>query len=324
MKSLFLRLLLLVLTVYQFNAQFVRYNGHYYAFYNLQARLDTAVETCWGMELLSDEEAASMNTTDQEFTGFPSYPVVLNDEDEQTEIYQFYQQESRVQNSFVWIGGQVRVDEDRITECEQRPGKPAGYNCSDTLLLSFADGSFSTHTAWDPSNAGVNISGGAAAAWSKQSNTWLLVTENDGPHVNELICEYNTPTHCNHPDIDCVAHGVCLQQTAYTERACVCEEGFTGTDCAETAATEASTEGNATETSTEGTAAAAAAEATLVSGISNTVIYGVIAAACVLLLAGGTFAYFRMKSSSGQRAPPDVRYRSSHESAASGRSDVSG
>ena len=167
---------------------------------------------------------------------------------------------------------------------------------------------------------------GAGAVWSKQSNTWLLITEDDDPRLKELICEYSTP--CVSPDIECVANGVCLRRTAYTERACVCEDGFTGTDCEEETAvtegiaTETPTQGNAAEASTEATAAAAAASSD--SGISSTVIYGVIAAACALLLAGGTFAYFRMRRSSGQRAPPDVRYRSSHESAVSGKSAVSG
>ena len=327
MKSLFLRLLLTVLTVYQVNAQFMKYNGHYYAFYHLQANATVAGDTCLGME-------PTVFLGDEGFTGDTGYPVILNDEEEQAEIYQFYEENSRVQNSFVLIGGLLRVPPEFWAPiCEQRPGKPTGYNCSDPTLLSYFDGSFSSHTAWDPSFAVMDIpifGDGAGAVWSKQSNTWLLLTENDDPRLKELICEYSTP--CVSPDIDCVANSVCLQQTAYTERACVCNQGFTGADCEETDAeattqgttANAPTAGNASESSTEGTAAAAAAEATLVSGISNTVIYGVIGAVCALLLAGGTFAYFRMRRGSGQRAPPDVRYRSSHESAASGRSDVSG
>ena len=297
MKSLFLRAFLL-LAVYECNAQFMRYNGHYYAFYHLQANYGVALLTCVGLER---SEAENVTTSDR------SYPVVLNDQEEQAEIYRFYQENSRVQNSFVWIGGFVRVDEVDVDECENSPDKPTGYNCSDLALMQYLDGSFSTHTAWDPSNAGVNISGSAAAAaaWSRQSNTWLLVTENDGPSVKELICEYGPPNHCLGSDIECVANGVCLQRTAYTERACVCEEGFTGTDCGET------------DTGTEETAASSSD-----SGISNTVIYGVIAAACALLLAGGAIAYFRKKRS-GHRPPPDVGFRPSVGSAVSGTSTVS-
>ena len=311
MQSLFFRLLLL-LAVYECNTQFLRYNGHYYAFYHLQANLETAIETCLGLEIST---AIEENVT---ISDRGLYPVVLNDQQEQAEIYRFYRENSRVQNSFVWIGGIVRADEGWRTECEDSPDKPTGYNCSDLRLLNHADGSFSTHTSWDPSVAGADIGRAVAAwspnmsdvvgaVWSKQSNTWFPATEfDDDPRVKELICEYETPNHCLGPDIDCVANGVCRQQTAYTERACVCEEGFT--DCGETAATDR----------------AVAAAASSDSGISNTVIYGVIGAVCALLLAGGTFAYFRMRRSSGSRAaPPDVGFRPSVGSAVSGTSAVS-
>ena len=294
MKSLFLRVILL-LAVYECNTQFMRYNGHYYAFYRLQANLSFAILTCLG-------KARSNVTEDITTISGRSYPVVLNDQEEQAEILRFYRENSRVQNSFVWIGGRARETDDEFDECEQRRGKPTGYNCSDPRLMSLADASYSNHTAWDPSIDGADISGGDAAVWSKQSNTWLLASgENDDPRVKELICEY--ASHCVSPHIRCTAGAVCLRRTAYTTYTCVCHEGFTGPDCID-AVTEAPSASSSNR------------------GISNNALYGIIAAASVLFLSGATIVYSRIRNSRYSAPPGGVGYHPSASSAVSGASAV--
>ena len=274
MKSLFFRLLL-ILAVYECNTQFVKYNQHYYAFYHLQANSSTAILTCLGTE------------PPRERVVYHGLPVILNDREEHEEIYQFYLQNSREENSFVWIGGFTRDKANEFTTCEGATDKPIGYDCRNLSLPLYVDGSFSTYQAWESFDSSMVTGRRGGIVWSKQSNTWLLSTEPDDPRVNELICEYTRP--CLSADIDCVAHGVCLKRTAYTEHACVCEEGFT--DCGETA------------TGTEGTADGA----TLISGVNDSVVYVVIAVASVGLVGGAAFAYFRMKGKSNHQAvPPGV------------------
>ena len=301
MKSLILRLLLL-LAVYECNTQLMLYDEHYYAFYHLQANLTFAILTCQG--------AVGRSDADDLTTVGRSYPVVLNDQQEQAAILRFYRENSRIQNSFVWIGGRVRVDEDRRTECEDSPYKPPGYDCSDLMLMDLTDGSFSNYTSWDADTDIDDFSDAVGAAWGKQSNTWLPVTDGDDPRVKELICEFSSV--CVHPDIHCRAGGVCLRRTAYTNYTCVCQAGFHGTSC----------EIDDLATATDQSATAAASESD--SGTNSAVVNGVVGGICALLFVGGLVACVGKKRGgypAAAAAPPaDVGYRASVGSAVSGAS----
>ena len=292
-------IVLVLASIEVIDTQLIKYADHYYAFLDQQAHASAdPIEICLG--------------PDYPFRGFdintilPAYPLVPNDAAEQTALYTFYQQNSRVDDAFVMLGISPWTDQ-AVQRCINDTAKPMGIDCHNMTQLQGLDRKYVTYTPWEehPDN-GDTYSDSFFVAWRKQSNAWRKVFEPNDPRVKEVICEYSDP--CVTPDIQCLAHGVCLQRTAYSEYACVCDTGYDGTDC-EVRAAEPGVSASPAETATE-------------SDSSSAVLYAGVAAGCALVLAGGFVAYKLMKRKRNSAPLPTVSYVPSQGSVASATSSV--
>ena len=259
---LFSSIFLLLISCSWMNAQYTRYDGHYYAFYHYQpnkARIQDAIEVC--------------NETDA-----GAYPLVLNSAAEQAALHEFFVENSYPDDLFVWLGQRSRSSSEKQT-CAMDANKPADYDCDDPKLMLLLDGSYSTYTAWA---SGTTHS--TAVVWSRVSNEWRGDWASNDDRVKQFICEHHAP--CSSSNAACVPNGACLQRTEHTEYGCACDDGFTGNDC-----TQIVTEPPGEETTDPPGGAAAVAEALGLGGSSNAGVAVIVGVSVAVVLAVGVVAY---------------------------------
>ena len=284
-------LTVLLLSSRHTDAQFLRYNGHYYTFHTY-APIGSpdppgdAHTFCYAGWVTVTEDNVD-NLPIKFGPQSPGYPVVLNDADEHRELYKFYLENSEYDDAYVWLGASKHTP---ITEhdCDGRLDKPPGYSCSDPVLPYNYDFSLSTYTAWEPGHDTATSRNAHSVAWRKETNRWELIPDDD-PRVREAICEHPAAVLCNLTGVDCFPHGACVPIAQETNNyGCTCDEGYAGRNC-EDIANETSTEAIvpvAVGTTAAGASASAAAESTIVSGLSNAAFFGIVIIGGVVVLAG--------------------------------------
>ena len=79
---------------------------------------------------------------------------------------------------------------------------------------------------WHDQYPSVNGQNTAGVWWINQ-NTWIDVP--DAESKPEYICKYNGK--CDSQSVVCDSQAACIQDTAATDRTCLCEQGFAGVNC---------------------------------------------------------------------------------------------
>ena len=140
--------------------------------------------------------------------GYPAAGLATIDESILAEIHAFYQRSSSHEagNSYAWL-----ID-----------------TCPSTCPQS--------HARWEQNYppptlyAGIPYTQISHVALGKRSGRLRDFSFND-TLVTEVLCQFDNICDEYDTHVTCPANGVCLQQTANTDYACICEHDYTGAEC---------------------------------------------------------------------------------------------